>query len=283
MDVELKAKNLHSGIHDISARVKYPVYVPSRGRADVLLTTKELIKSKIPFYVVVEPQEYDLYCEYYNKNDVLKMDKNNGGISYVRNFCKKHSTDMGSKFHWQFDDNITSFRYRGATKNIKTEAMKCIVACETVCDSYENIGIAGMSHTMFAFSRNTHVGINQQVYSGVLVNNDLDLWWRDDVIEDTDYSLQVLNTKYYCTVLFNKFLIDKAATMAIKGGNTDTSHAGDGRMKRSLKLQEYWPEANFEITNQYGRTKIKPSRIWKSYVHQPIPKSFNSPLMEFLT
>ena len=48
---------------------------------------------------------------------------------------------------------------------------------------------------MFAFSRNTHVGINQQVYSGVLVNNDLDLWWRDDVIEDTGIPKSLIEEK----------------------------------------------------------------------------------------
>ena len=280
--LEQQAETLLHDIDNITGSVKYPVYVPSRGRADVSLTTRELKNSGISFYVVVEPQEYEKYLENYDISSVLKMDHNNRGISYVRNYCKQHSIENGAKFHWQFDDNITSFRYRAPTKNVKCEAFKCIIACESICDSYENIGIAGMSHTMFAFSRSNHVGINQQVYSGVLVNNDLDIWWRDDVIEDTDYSLQVLDTKYYCTLLFNKFLIDKAATMTIKGGNTDTSHAGDNRMKRSLKLQEYWPQANFQITNQYGRTKIKPSNIWKRFVHGPIPKSFNSPLMEFL-
>ena len=39
-----------------------------------------------------------------------------------------------------------------------------------------------------------------------------DLLWREDVVEDTDYSLQVLS-KGACTVLFNKLFLDDNATL----------------------------------------------------------------------
>jgi hypothetical protein len=87
--------------------------------------------------------------------------------------------------------------------------------------------------------------------------------WRKGLVEDTDYSLQVL-TLGFCTVLFNTLLIEKEKTMKMSGGNTELEYGGDGRMNRSIGLQKMWPEA-FKITFQYGRPKVLPSRIWRTF------------------
>ena len=45
--------------------------------------------------------------------------------------------------------------------------------------------------------------------------------WRGKYNEDVDLSLRILK-KGYATCLFNAFLCGKAATLSVKGGNTDT-------------------------------------------------------------
>jgi hypothetical protein len=267
--------------------VKYPIYVPSRKRPDVFLTTKALQDDGLFFYVVIEPQDEKDYLKYYPRHNLLIMPENDMGISYVRNFCKQHSKSL-AKFHWQIDDNISKFMIRDIKnkKNRKHGAKNLLAAAEYVNDLFENIGISSLCHTVFAWSKKYNIDVNKQVYSCVLVNNLLDIDWRDGLIEDTDYSLQVLS-KNYCTLLFNRLLIDKAVTMKLKGGNTEISHGGDGRLKRSLALQKQWPGV-FKLTehfeNEQRNVKIAPSQVWKRFSQQPIEKNTNSNnLLTFLS
>jgi hypothetical protein len=266
----------------IHKKNRYPIYVPSKGRAFLSgFTVSALVASGFDYFIVVEPQDYDEYGNYYSKHVLCKMEENDRGIAYARNFCKKHSTENGYAYHWQADDNIKNFAIRRDKKNVPCTAAECILPVEEVIDSYHNIGIAGLSHTMFAFAKSTAVDFNKQIYSCFLVNNSVNYYWRSDTVEDTDYSLQVLHGGY-STILFNRLLINKAATMTIKGGNTDGEYAGMGRMNRSLQLQRDWPGANFVITNQYNRVKVMPSRIWRSFKQTPETKITNITLENFL-
>jgi hypothetical protein len=258
--------------------LKYPIYVPSKDRVAKSATIDHLQSEGIPYSIVVEPQDYDEYVDAYGKEHVLSMDKNDQGIVYVRNFCKTHSINEGHSRHWQIDDNIKSFRIRTGGKNVKSKMGYSLSLAEKFVDEFENIGIAGLTHQMFAFAKKHSLDINRQAYSCVLVDNNLDLWWRDSV-EDTDYSLQVLASKK-CTVVLNRLIIEKAATGEVKGGN-EKVYSGDGRLRRTKLLQEYWP-GWFQYTEKYGRIHVKPSRIWRTFEQTLIKKGEVSPLDMFL-
>lgn len=249
--------------------LKYPIFIPSKNRAQYKYTTKVLDESNVSYFVVIEPQDYEEYSKEYSQSKLIVMPENNQGIAYARSFCKKTSIHMGSKYHYQIDDNIRNFAKRENNKNIKCSALDCLLPLEKYVNDYVNIGLTGLSHIMFAFAKKNELDLNKQIYSCFLVNNSIDLYWKKDTIEDTDYSLNILS-RNYCTVLFNRLLMNKLATMTIKGGNTDSEHAGDGRMKRSLQLQSDWPQAKFQITNQYNRVKIKHSRIWQTFKQMPL-------------
>ena len=247
--------------------IRFPMYIPSKGRSDLKLTTQALEDVDIDFYVVVEPQDYNDYLEHYDSTQLVKMEENNQGIGYVRNACKQHSLSIGAEYHWQLDDNIKDFRIREDGKNVVKNTRNILSAAEHIVTRFDNIGIASLSHVMFAWTKENQLAINRQAYSCVLVNNELDINYRHDCIEDTDYSLQVLDSGY-CTILFNKLLMSKAATGQYKGGNTDTVHAGDGRLNRSKALQKYWPGA-FKLVEKNGRLHVAPSRVWDKYKQMP--------------
>jgi hypothetical protein len=44
-----------------SVVTKYPLYVPSKGRADCCYTAEFLIRDQVPFRLVVEPSEEKAY------------------------------------------------------------------------------------------------------------------------------------------------------------------------------------------------------------------------------
>jgi len=254
-----------------SAKPSWPIYVPSKGRSDYCKTIDHFIFDGIPANLVVEPQDEEAYVSVYGDEPlvtILVLPENDQGISFVRNFIKDHSESNGYLYSWTIDDNIMHFRQRLDGKNVKTTPGWMMHIVEVIMETYTNIGGIGFIHDMFAFTKKTDVELNKQIYSCVLLRHNIDCRYRDETVEDTDYSLQLLTTGL-CTILLNRFIISKPATMKVKGGNTDTEYAGDGRLKRSLGLQTQWPEAKFKITEQYGRVKIKPSKIWSSFRQVP--------------
>ena len=69
-------------------------------------------------------------------------------------------------------------------------------------------------------------------------------------------------------VLFNKLLMNKATTGQYKGGNTDISYSGDGRLVRSRGLQDFWP-GDFKIIRKNESWRIAPSRVWDKFPQLP--------------
>ena len=253
-----------------SAAVDFPVYIPSRKRSSSITTHKMFRIDGIPFKVVVEPQDESDYLKYFKADELLVMDKNDQGIAYVRNFIKQHSVANGDAFHWQFDDNIKNFALRIDDKNTKCSAISAIKEIEQVVAKYSNIGGAGMMHQAFAFAQKKDIVVNRQVYTAMLLSNVTKAKFRDGIVEDTDYNMQML-TEGYCTLLFARVIMNKETTMKMAGGNTEISYAGNRRLLRSQGLVEAWPMA-FKMIEKNGESRIAPSKIWASFQQTPIEK-----------
>ena len=53
----------------------FPIFIPSKGRADSRLTVKALEMMGVPFRVVIEEQQWDQYAAVIDKNKLLVLDK----------------------------------------------------------------------------------------------------------------------------------------------------------------------------------------------------------------
>lgn len=250
---------------------QYPIYIPSRGRADSCFVADLLIKENAAnLFIVVEPQDYLSYKNKYGKI-VISMDENNCGVAYARNFCKIHSIEnFKSHYHWQFDDNIKSFRIRENNKNNKCSGINNICKVERTVNLYKNIAIAGMGYTTFAFGCKKSLSINKSPASGFIVNNKIPINWRKDVVVDVDYALQCLKIGF-CTLVFNYLLIEKPPPFTMKGGCTEIEYGGDKREKRTLKLKEYWPDlVNIKYKYKYGRAGLRLSSFSLVFKQKPL-------------
>ena len=87
---------------------QYPVYVISKGRADVGLTANFLLEDEVPFRLVIEPQEEEEYAKYYDRKLLLILPFSNLGLGSIpaRNWVWEHAKEAGYKRHWILDDNI---------------------------------------------------------------------------------------------------------------------------------------------------------------------------------
>ena len=250
---------------------KYPVYVISKGRADTCLTANFLLKDKVNFKLVIEPQEYKKYSKNYDSSIIITTPFKNLGLGSVpaRNFVWQHSKECGAKRHWIMDDNILSVYRKYKNTRIRCNSNIALRCCEDFTDRYTNIALSGLNYYTFAITRNQPpFYLNAHIYSTLLIDNSLDIRWRGRYNEDTDLCLQALSLGL-CTVNFNAFLIDKMQTMTMKGGNTDQLYKGDGRLTMARSLEKMWPHV-VETTRKFQRPQHHIQNNWQKFDTQLI-------------
>ena len=246
---------------------KYTVYIPSKGRADIATTPKLL--EGLKYYIVVEPQDYEDYKKYHDKDRILVMDKNDMGVGYARNWIKKYSTETGDEFHWQMDDDMIRFELVNKGKKTTADTELVITKVEEFVERYENVDAASLSHNAFVFSKPKPFDINQMVAGVYMVRNNT-IYEYSDFGEDYDLSIQILENGR-CTILFNAFCFHTKAIAKTKGGNYDW-YMNDGKRKRTEFLMEKWKHLPIRIKyNKDGEPNTDTSKVWKSYT-QPLIK-----------
>ncbi|KKN43301.1 hypothetical protein LCGC14_0704530 [marine sediment metagenome] len=235
----------------------YPVYIISKGRWKSRLTSKSLEEMEVPYFIVIEPQEYKKYESVIDTSKILTLPFSNleQGSIPARNWVWEHAIKSGTKRHWILDDNINGF-YR-LNNNLKVQVLTGAIfkAAEDFVDRYENVAIAGFHYFMFA-SRKTKLppfNINRRVYSNLLIQNDIPYKWRGRYNEDTDLCLRVLKDGW-CTILFFAFLSMKTTTMTMSGGNTDELYKDDGRLKMAESLKKQHPDVT-KISYKFGHVQ----------------------------
>jgi len=228
---------------------RFPIYIPSKGRYEYMMTSKYLTLMGVKHYLIAEPQEVELYRkavremklltevieldvsykEKYETCDGLGLSKSTGS-GPARNFGGDHSRKNGFAFHWIMDDNIRAFRRLHNNTKIKVSNGAIFQAMEDFVLRYENIAMAGPQYSFFCPSRvhKKPFSLNTRIFSCNLIRNDVPFRWRGRYNEDVILSIDMLKAGW-CTVLFNAFLQEKMGTQTMKGGNTDELYKGNER------------------------------------------------------
>ncbi len=250
---------------------RFPIFIPSKGRFKTNMTANCLEAMGMDFYVVVEPQEFDLYAENLDKKRLIVLDmsckdnyeycdnygltKSTGG-GPARNFIWQTSIDMGYDYHWIMDDNIRTFKILNHNEKVICKNGKIFTAMEDFVLRYKNVYMAGPHYTFFHPARiaKPPFFLNSRIYSCNLIKNDIPFRWRGRYNEDTILSLDILH-KGYCTILFNMFLQEKMTTMTVKGGNeelyTQGTYSKSMLEKSNMLVREYPQYA--KLTRKYNR------------------------------
>lgn len=223
---------------------RYPIYIPTKGRYESRLTIKLFDRLGIDYTAVVEPQEFDNYAAVIDEKKILLTPHQDKGLTETRNFIWDYAQASGAKKFWTFDDNIQGLFRHNNNLNVPVSDGTILRCIEDFSDRYTNIGVTGMNYFMFA-SRKSKLPpftLNTRVYSNMLLNCDEknpdgspfrnNLYYNDD----TDLNIRMLRMGK-CTVQFNAFLIDKATTMTVKGGNTEKYLAvGEDTRKKATQI-----------------------------------------------
>lgn len=219
---------------------KNPIYIPSKGRHDSMITSKSLTRMKVPHNIVVEPQEAEKYqeaVETFGLKDyatILELPFSNLGLgSYpARNWAWDHAKSIGAEKHWCIDDNIADFYRLNHNQRIRVESGVIFKMAEDFVDRFENVPVSGFNYRFFIAPNTKYPPyyLNTKVYSTILIQNDCPYRWRLKYNEDVDLCLQVLKAGY-CTIQFNAFLAGKCATQTVGGGNTEELYGKQGKVK----------------------------------------------------
>lgn len=262
---------------------RYPIFIVSKGRAQYgPLTAIALREIGVPFYLMVEPQEYDKYrvlCDWAEDVFVLPEGNHGKGPGRARNACWDIAKKvMKTKRHWVLDDNIRAFYRLHQNQRIRVGDGTIFRAAEDFVDRYKNIPIAGFAYKFFHPATETQFPfkVNTRIYSTLLIDNDCPYRWRGRYNEDTILSLDVLKDvkknpthedlnavnedgtlknpkrERYVTVEFITFLQDKLNTQTQKGGNTAEFYQKEGTAAKSAMLVDIHPDVA-EAKEMYDR------------------------------
>ena len=155
--------------------MRYPVYIPSKGRPDGVKVAEALGDCGIDYKIVVEPAQYDAYEEIHGGDRLLTLPEDGQGIAYVRQWIKEYCK---AEYHWQLDDD-KSFKKRvkqnGKWKEVSATAGEVMEEIETYVGKYRNIAIAGPKTAAFSLSTDEDADgggkilFNRQVCSFLLI------------------------------------------------------------------------------------------------------------------
>ena len=233
---------------------EFPVFVPTKGRYESLLTIKALQRLKVPYKAVIEKQEYTQYAEAIGKQNLLVVPFQNKGVTVTRNWIWDYAQhELKAPYFWSFDDNIREF-YR-LHKNIKyrVDSGTFLKVLEDFTQRYKNLYISGMQYELLVPRKRKHPPfiLNTRVYSNMLTKTDIPFRFKTYFNEDTELCLRILKSGA-CTVLFVTFLADKIHTMTLKGGNTEDYKKTNNRLEFARELQAAHPDV-VKIVKKFGR------------------------------
>lgn len=239
---------------------KYPIYIVSKTRWSVRLTSDSLIEMGIKHYMIVEESQYEQYKQHtdpewvtllilpqkyldeYDTCDDLGATKSKGPGA-ARNFAWDHSISIGAKRHWVMDDNQKRFFRSNADKRYYAMSGAIFRAMEDHSDRFENVYISGPHYRFFVVPDENRPPFvqNCRIYSCLLILNDIPYRWRGRYNEDTDLSLRVLKDGH-CTIQYNAFSTGKLVTQAVAGGNTAEFYAKEGTLPKSEMIERLHPD-----------------------------------------
>lgn len=234
----------------------YPIYIPSKGRAQTATTPALLDNADVPYTLVVEPQEYDSYTQQYPHANYHVLERNNAGIAYVRNAILA----LNKGRYWMMDDDLKGL-YRVVRKRCNREnAAAILMEAQAYFERASLIAQLGLEYQQIAWSASKPFALNS--YCDVCVCIDAALagvQYRKEVElkEDRDFTLQLLASGLSTLrVLHLAFAAPENGTNS--GGLKPVYMQTDREINAVNRLCELWGrEIVTPVTKKNGRYDAK--------------------------
>ena len=226
---------------------RWPVFIPSRGRAGFAPTMRELDRIGVPYRVIVEDFEHDAYARFYGEKRLLVIppryfaeydsgdpDGDKAGLPFgpglPRNLALDTALAEGHAWHWTLDDNIRYWARIDGNHCIRAGDGWVFAAMEDHAARYANVGEAGPEYKMWVPCREAWprpFRYNHRVMSCQLLRTAAaaPLRWRFRYNDDIDFTIRLLEAGW-CTINYIAFVQAKQGTQHVPGGSSTTIYAG---------------------------------------------------------
>jgi hypothetical protein len=249
--------------------VIWPIFIPSKSRAETQRTGRLLAESGLAFEFVVEPQEAEHYA---SKGRVMRLEENDRGLVYSRNSILTHCREAGIKWFWMLDDDISGFYRSNGKKNSRATAKAALIEAQMILSGIPNLGQAALEYQQYAWSSKSPIKLNGYCDVAVCINTQrtMDLSFREAVTLklDRDFTLQVLASGRM-TARASQISFSAPQNGSNKGGLQSLYLKAGKEAASSRKMQELWGKEICEaFTKPDGREDCRIN--WKHFA--PVKK-----------
>jgi len=239
--------------------IQYPVFIPTKGRADSRMTIRMFDRLGVPYTIFVEAQEFDAYAAHVSAERISVLPHRDKGLTVTRNYIWDYAAAQGHEWFWTFDDNIDDLYRFNRNLRVRCADATVMAVVEDFAQRYSNTAIVGMNYRWFVKSNFVvpPYTLNTRVYSNMLIRtfatDRRGQPYRNITFfnDDTDLCLRVLKDGW-CTVLFNAFLVEKQTTMTVSGGMTDYYEKTNKRLEFVEELRAFFLNVT-ATTEKWGR------------------------------
>jgi len=224
-------------------------YIPSKGRPKTK-TYKLFQEAGIDVIHFLEPQDYNNY----NVSKKVNIEKDNKGITYVRNFMLDYAKNNGEEWVIFCDDDVTSFGvYKGRT--IKKDAS----IWNDILDKAKKLPfeLIGINYTQHAWHEKKSYSINKKFAEVCVLMNVKKIKWKyeDETKEDRDFQLETIKNGYG-VLRFNHYWFSCPNVGSNKGGLFDLYKQKRDKVWAENLVKKWYPYARIVIKNERVDAKI---------------------------
>lgn len=252
-------------------KTKYPIFIPSKARADVKYspTIFSFKKEDIDFTIVIEPQDEIGYRMAFPHSNFLILPDNDRGIGFSRQYIRDYVKKLGTDFYWQIDDDMTGLFSVENGKTTRIPFLDGILKMEKILDERGGLDIVGLlapSNTFFAVRENTPESVNcGKCVSFVLTNAKMKCDYDISLspLEDVTFEIETLMAGKKTISLNNIAFSGKPGgfnTLKMIGGCANDYRTMKHNKSLDLLISKY-PEIVTSLDR--GSFGKKPSIKWK--------------------
>lgn len=234
----------------------FPIFIPSRGRANNCKTAELLASEGVNVCVVVEPQEAEAYKAF----TCFVLPENNRGIGYVRQYILDCARRNNLSWFWMLDDDIRSGFLVKNRLCIKSKLHEVLLSAQDIFSEVKGCAQAALEYQQFAWSQKEPMKMNGYCDVAVCINVErtkaINYRPHMDLKEDRDFTLQILS-RGYRTVRATHCAFAAPKNGSNKGG-LQAEYARAGReAEASKRMVEAWPGICSLNTKPDGRQDVK--------------------------
>jgi TET-Associated Glycosyltransferase len=231
-----------------------PVFIASKGRPNGR-TMQLLSEQGVSYTAYVEPQDYEAYRA--SGRTVRKLDANDRGLYYARQWILDDARDRGLPWYWLLDDDISGFYEVLNGRCYPVLAEVALAGSEQLFTDLPTIGMAGLEYRQFAWATSVWYRLNSYCDVCVAIRTSVmaDYDQRFKLKGDRDFTIQILMEGYQ-VMKVSHYAFSAAKNGSNIGGLRETYEAGV-EAEMSQLLADKWPGIAEVHTKKDGRPDVK--------------------------